>query len=226
MSIYDFDAEIIAEQITPPVLRKPKHLAWLNVIVRPIQYLWERFRDWYAGVNYADWAILTSYSAGTRVVWTDRAVYEARVPHTSLGFNEPTGAVDSAATWRKVQQFHIGADERVRYTSQIIVLEYALNKWYRIPTTDPQIYIENNAGNNSMVMGNTGPVSTPMPNSSAFQVGYMANSPTFSAYDFTVYVPVAVWNTLGATNTVRELNVKSFVNFYKLAGINYNVTSY
>lgn len=228
MSFYDFDAEIVAEQLTPPVLRQPKQLAWLKVLARPIQWLWQLiFEDYSTGVSYLDWANIFAYNAGDRIVWTDKSVYEAKVTHISIsGSNEPTGNVDSADTWLKVQDKHTGADQRARYNSQIIVLEHILNKWYRIPTTDPQIYIENNVNTNGFLMGTVGVYSSKIPNNSVFMADYLWNTPDFSSTDFTVFVPVAFFATLGDTAQNRENNVRRIVDQYRIAGITYTVTTY
>jgi len=40
MALYDYDTEVVSEQLTPPTLRESKFLAWLYVLSKPIQNLW------------------------------------------------------------------------------------------------------------------------------------------------------------------------------------------
>lgn len=228
MSIYDLDTEIVAEQLTPPPLRTSKFLAWLKVLVRPIGWLWQLiFEDYSDGATYSAWANATNYVVGNRVTWTDKANYECIVDHTSAtGTNEPSGTVDSSTYWVKVQDNFIGVNQRVRFNSQIIILEHALNKWYQVDQLSDQIYIGVNIVPNIFVMGTTGASSSKMPNNSVFMLDYLGVDPDFSATEFTVYVPAALYATLGTNATNRENNVRRFVDKYKISGITYNVTTY
>ena len=61
--IYDYDNELVGEQLTPPVLRKTKFLAWLNVITSPVQKLWNTiFIDYKDGSDYPDYDAFTFYA--------------------------------------------------------------------------------------------------------------------------------------------------------------------
>ena len=40
MAIYDYDNQIVGEQLTPPVLRTAKQLSWINTLTAAVQNLW------------------------------------------------------------------------------------------------------------------------------------------------------------------------------------------
>lgn len=226
--IYDIDFETQAENLNVPTKRTTRTTAFLNALMRAIQWIRDLFFDDYAeGAVYSDWANATNYVKEDRVIWTDKSVYEALLDHTSAtGTNEPTGTVDSATTWMKVQDNFIGANQRLKFNSQVIILEHALNKWYRVDPLNDQIYIEVNVVPNIFVMGTTGASSSKIPNNSVFMLDYLGVNPNFSATEFTVWVPAALYTTLGSNATNRENNVRRFVDKYKISGISYNVAQY
>lgn len=139
MSLFVFNPFRISEELTPPAIRKVKMMAWLRVLIRPIKYVSDLFfNDFCKGANYADYNNATVYIKYDRVVWSDLAVYELKVS-TSTGVN-PTGDSLSSTNWRKIQDYFIGVDERVRFNGQLIVFEYAINKHFRV-TSAPYIYV-------------------------------------------------------------------------------------
>lgn len=226
MSFYDFDTNIVGPQLMPPELRKSKHLAWIRVILSPVQYLRDLFFNLFIGGQvYPIYGAFTPYNRGDRVTNYDKAVYECLINGTVSGLSGPSG--DPA--WMKVVELFIGVDERVLYSSQIIVLEYALNKYFLVQPADPQIYISNNTTSTIVfVMGNSGTYSSNLANDSNFSTSWMSNSPSFSAPlpPFTVYVPSALFATLGLNVQDQENTVRQFVDRYRLGGITYNVTTF
>ncbi len=177
MSIYTLDTDFVGENLMPPQIRTPKHLAWLKVILKPLNFF---------GTN-----IFNYYQNGDA---------------TSIVTNE-----------------FIGASERIKYSSQKLLFEYALNK--SLFTTG--IYIENNfiASDVVFLMGNSGEVSSLMPNSSVNQIHYLGNTPNYvtDTNDFTIYVPTIWYASLG---TYNEQLIRNIADKYVLAGITYNVTAY
>ena len=225
--IYDIDFSIQAENLIPPHKRKSRIIAFLTSLLSPIQWLGERrLQDYRKGTNHLDWLVGVSYSAGVVTTFSDKSDYECLLPHVSATSNQPSGGVDSATYWRKLNDNFIGTLQRSRFNSQIIVLEYNLNKWYRIPTTDPQIYVSTNINPNQFIMAQAGKYSSKMPNNSVFMGEYLWENPNFSGNDFTVFVPAAFFLTLGDTTQNRTNNVRRFVDKLRIAGITYNVTTY
>lgn len=224
MSIYIFSTDYISEKLLVPSLRKPKHLAWLRVLLSPIQNLWKRiFVDYSDGSLYVNYDISDSYSRNDRVIYTDKAVYEC-ILDASAGIL-PT----NATYWVKINDVFIGARERVKYSAQKMVFEYALNKYFQNPTA-PLIYIENNfiVSDSVFVMSTLGSTSSFMPLDSHLQEDYMGLTPAYSVagYDYTIYVPIALFTSLGSDDSIREKIVRNFADKYNLAGMNYNVDTF
>lgn len=227
MSIYDVNYQDTSSDLLPPSKRLPKWLAWMYSLVKPIQYLRDLFFDIYiGGANYNIFDPAQYYSAGDRAIWYDNTVVECYNPFPKLG---SVSAPDiTPENWRVIQQNFIGVDERVKYNAQIIVFEWALNRWFHNETATDQIYIQTNTTYSDwMLMGNDSAFSSTMSKQSLFSMFYMGNvySPA-AQYDYTIFVPAALYATLGATAGDREAAVRNFANKYNVAGMSYNVDTY
>lgn len=223
MGIYIYSVNFISEKLLPPAIRGVKHLSWLKVILKPIQTLWEYiFVDYKDGSNYSIYDNSTAYSKWQRVVYFDKRVYEC-IQDTTPGIN-----CDDIDYWNKINDNFIGASERVRYSSQKITFEYALNKWFFVPDTDPQIYIVNNIiAGSGFIMGATGLYSSAMASSSVFSTSFMGTTYSLvTSYDYTIYVPILVFNAQGTTIANREQSIRNFADKYNLVGMSYNVVTY
>lgn len=223
-NIYDFDVDVSAPELMPPVLRKDAHKAWFKVLLKPIQYLWALiFQEYKEGLSsYSAWTNALGYSVGSRVRYTDKAIYEC-----IQGAFGNTQSPINTLYWVKIQDNFIGANERVKYNSQIIVFEYALNKWFINLFAPDQIYIVTNATSSQMIMGVTSPYSSTMAADSIFSIYYMGNSYTPTQYDFTIYFPIALFNALPPVlNTDKVKLIRNFADKYKLAGMTYNIITY
>jgi len=141
MSLFTFNIFRASEELTPPQLREPKMLAWLRVLLRPVQYMNDSFlKDYCQGADYPHYDNSTTYNKYDRIIFYNRSVYECRVS-SSVGVM-PSGDTLSLTNWRKIQEICIGVDERVKYNGQIIVFEEAINKWFFIDTA-PFIWVNN-----------------------------------------------------------------------------------
>lgn len=223
MSLYDFDTEIIGKQLLPPQLRKAIQLAWVKVILTPIQWCRDRFFDDYiGGVTATEWDSVTTFFKGVHCIYSDNAVYEC----TQTNSNTPPDQYPDY--WIKIQDCFIGVDERLKYNAQIIVFEYALNRWFKNVGATDQIYIETNDTNGDMmVMANSSVLSSNMAGQSIFSTSFMGNAYTASAqYDYTIYFPAALFATLGATVTDQENAVRNIANKYNVAGMQYNIITF
>lgn len=218
MSVYVISFISIWESLTPPLLRKDIIYAWGSVLVAPLQYLYEIiFNEYTDGSNAFDYVGATAYVVGDKVIYTDRGVYECIVNSTG---NAPT----DTTYWKKIADNYIGIRERIKYTSQKMTFEYSLNRWFQ--TTG--IYITNTSTTtSSFLMGQTGEYSSVMPASSAYQQNFLTEGYVVpSAYNYTIYVPVAKFNSLATNDTDRENIIRAFADRYNLAGMIYNVQKY
>lgn len=225
MGLYELDTDYIGEQLMPPRLRKPKHLAWLKVLLKPLYNLFNiDFKDYNLGAAYNVYDIGTAYVFGDRVIWTDKRVYECILANTG---NLPS----NTTYWLLCQDNFIGLDERIKYNSQKLLFEYALNKFFMVdPLPADQIYITNNFvdASNNFVMDDASDESSVMPLDSEFQEDFMDDTATYNTdiYDYTIFVPIAVFTALGDSNANREQTIRNFADLYNLAGMQYNVVSY
>lgn len=225
MAIYDYDSNIVADQLTPPVLRNSKFLAWLYVLVSPIQNRWSLiFNDYKIGNVYSDFNVLTTYNFGDRIRWTDKAIYEATYTN-SLGVAESFNGVypSDILFWTKVNDIFIGTDERVKYSAQKILFESALNTFF----VTSGIYITNNfvSVGNVFVMDSTSAESSFMSYSNDSQDDYMDLTATYSTdtFDYTIFVPLAFHTSLGINASTI---ISTFADKYNLAGMQFNVLTY
>lgn len=207
-------------------------LAFIKCILYALQ--WDRDRlldDYKKGSSAPDFVSGGPYVRGDFIVWIDKSIYSylPLVGFSTIGINAPTGDPDSAITWIKTQDIFIGVDERAKYNSQIIMFEYELNHYYRVPISDPQIYISTNQNNNySFVMGNTGENSSSMSNNSVYATNFMYNAPSFTLgfVNFTIFFPLILFGTLGLTVADCQNNIRQFANKYKLGGITYDIQTF
>ena len=124
----------------------------------------------------------------------------------------------------------IGLDERLKYNAQTVLFEYILNKHYGVVVA-PYIYIVNHTGSLDTVYLADAVSGEPTsywndPPNDADTVFIGNESDYMAAYDFTVYVPAALYATLGASNPERDANVQFEVDKYKIIGTNNNIISY
>lgn len=193
MSLFKFNPFRTSEELIPAELNSNKIVAFIRVLLRPTKWLSDLFLyDYCKGSNAPTYNNATTYTKYQRVKWYDMGVYELSVS-SSVGIH-PTGDSLSKTNWRKVLENWIGADERIRYTSQNIVFGYAINKWFGI-TSSPYIY------------------------TSAIALGVTNNQ-------VEIYVPLAVYNSLAATNTERDNVIKNFAIKYTPTGYQLFVFSY
>ena len=225
-NIYDIDYNLQADNLNAPQRRLPKITAFLHSLVKPLQWRRDLFFIEYATGSYGLYSLydpLNGYNFGDRVIYSDRKVYEAIFPTPFAGV-PPT----DTAHWALIVDNFIGLNERIKYTSQIITFEYAINRWFMNTGATDQIYIQNNNTIQSVfVMGQTGPFSSAMAVSSLNSTSFMAVNPTFSVqYNFTIFVPLALFNSLGNTTQDKENTIRRYADQFVLAGLLYDVQTF
>jgi hypothetical protein len=230
MSIFDLSLPILTERLTPPLKRQPKFLAWLRALTAPLQWVADNTLDYYAEGDYsADWDVATQYTVYDRIKYTDGSIYEAiAVPPIST---IPT----NTAYWYKVNESWVGVNERVKYNSQGLLFEFAINKHFgstfRQPNhvstpTRSDIYFANTSGNDPFIIGIDSTISDAVFVSESFASSAVYENYTININNFTLYVNNATFIGLGTTNEIREAKIRSFANKYIIAGMTYTVTSY
>jgi hypothetical protein len=217
MAIYDYDNQIVGEQLTPPVLRTDKQLSWINTLTAAVQNLWSLiFEDYRVGSVYPDYGFFTQYYVGDRVLFADKSIYECISNSLNISCLDTT-------KWVKVNDIFIGSDERVKYSAQKLLFEYALNKFF----ISSGIYITNNFIDvgDVFVMDTNSTESSVMPLDSFYQEDYMDLTATYASgiYDYTIFVPIADYTTLGSS---ANAIIRTFADKYNLAGMQYDIQTY
>jgi len=221
-TIFDIDFQQQAVDLMPPDKREPSTIAFVRALLRSVQWA----RDLVLG-SYKTGAIAPKYAPGAYNKY-DQVIYKQRVYEclTQGTTNNP----DNTTDWRLIQQNFIGVDERILFNGNALVLTYALNKWFftifRQPPALSDIYITTNV------------VSTPV-----FRVGITEdesssvglNSSSESVYnnydfvnvnEFTIYVPILVYNALDSIPANRDAIIRNFVDRYVAFSLKYNIQTY
>jgi hypothetical protein len=224
MNIYNITFSILGKNLLPPNKRGSKFSKFVTILLYPLQYLRDLvLGDWAYGASYQYWAASTVYAAGTKRLYFDNALYEASEAHTSGLTFDPT-------KWRKLQDFKAGVFERINYNDKKIVLEAVLNKWFDYyAVVGSPIYIDRVQPDLAGFYVSSREDLCSTTTSKESQQLYYINDTDYSTdslTSFIVYVPLAQFNALGSTNTIREKIIRSIVDRFNSAGFLYEVTTY
>lgn len=139
-SIYDIDFGIQAKIYTRPKFRNIKFLAFLSNLLYPLtwlmKYQWKGYKE---GLEILPrWNDTLEYPRYQMVIWDDGAVYMrySVVDKIKIASYIPeegyvAGVVPSDTKyWQKIADSFVGFDERIKYNSTILSLEYMLNKHF------------------------------------------------------------------------------------------------
>lgn len=233
MSLYSVAFSTFNRLLLPHKKRKAKILALFAVIAKPLQYLRDLlFDSYYDGFTGGVWANdpLLDYPKGTRVRYTDRAVYE-----TILETVVSTVPCTDTTKWRKVQDLHIGLKNRIQWGAEKLLLERALYEWFvdfgaiwNYPLSLNSIYIVTNAldlgvfmvGENSDDTSNAVDINT---NEDEY---VMEGNYSDEIYSFTIYVPTALHTQLGSDTDERNGQIMAVADKLIYAGMKYNIITY
>lgn len=227
MSIYNIDFETKAVELLPPDKRYSKFVAWIKALFSQNTYNHtDVYRDYKTGCNdyYPIWDIGNFYALGDRVTFGE-VVYECINPEGIIAV-DPSNTTD----WRVYENFFLGVDERVLFSHQKIVLEYALNKRFHTNFAQPplisQIYIETFVQDTVVFVVGAEEIESSIvyyDKSSEFVI----DAYTFvEFFNFTVYVPLAVYNAVSTDPSARELTFRNFIDRYNTVGLIYKIETY
>lgn len=225
MSIYGYDTNYVLEQLLPPELRTSMRLAWIRTLLASVRSKYNDIfgstQSYTAGFSYTNWSSITAYVVGNRVKY-GISIYESLTGNT--GLDPEVNKMD----WLLIEKDFVGSFERIKYNGQKMVLQYVLNRYLNITaTTLPTIYITTNTVDvNGFYLGVDGASELGELGDNTNQNDFLGTSYSLNQYSFTVFVPVALFATLGTTTANRENRVRNVVDKYKYAGTNYNVLTY
>ncbi len=224
MSIYDQNFNSFFKELSPPDKRSGTLLAWGAVLVKPLQWLHDLFFN-----SYATGSLDAQYNPGTGYVIGNRVQYKHQVYEC---IKATTGNAPTNTTyWELVQADFRGADQRVGFSSQLLVFEYLLNQWFGTnfnqpvfspPSASSDIWIEDTfVSDGTFIMEPSGAAPSYM-FPSGFNSDFMKPSHTFYTTDFIVHYPISV-----IPNGSDEYNqLVSLVNQYNLGGTTPSYQSY
>jgi hypothetical protein len=215
--------------------------AFMKVISYGATWVYDLFYRYERGTGYQFYDSLTVYDLGERVK-DITGVYESKVA-SNLG-----NALGNVDYWTKLLPTPISTLERALYNGKRINLEYQLNKEYakqlidngfigfkqpmsysgtgQLPLSD--IYVETVVPEfTSFVSADSSSYSSAsFDNHSS---GYSFDTEIYvvpSTFKFSINIPTAVYNDLGADNDIRTATITSFVNKYRPAGTQFEIITY
>lgn len=132
----------------------------------------------------------------------------------------------------------IGAYQRASFSAQKLLFEYALNTWFNTNFKQPvagqsDIYItRNNVTNSQFFFGQQSNVSYFSPttirdlDSPVISSYFSKQNPNVAQYNFTINIPLTVYNNLSPNSSLRLGIVRNFADKLCPAGATYNVITY
>ena len=148
--------------------------------------------------------------------------------------------------WIQVSPDFIGANERVLYNARNLTFEWALNKWFGTtfrqpgplwntygndpinnPLETPDIYIIGTQESTDWYLAPDELASELYPDTSVLS-DYLTpdNGTGVNPYDFTIYIPLNVYNALNPTPALRDGIVRAFADKINASGMKYNIVTY
>lgn len=228
MGFYDINYNDLVYNLTPQTRRKPRFISWLVALLSPQKYVSDLFFDVYVNGQVYPYfnPFVIAYPKGTRVTFLG-AIYEAQI--NISGFHLPT----EQNYWAQIVADYRGVNERVRYNSQKIALEFILNKWFNTTwvqpddpsnPTRPEIYIDSNVLDNQVLTSYyTENAESNIYYYDSLTYAYVLNSYTFNQTCFSIYVPTAFFTALGVD---AELQIRAIADKYVIAGMTYDIQQY
>jgi hypothetical protein len=224
MGLYNVNYTNAGQQLLPPDKRGNVMTRWMAALLRPLQWLVDiKLNMWRNGLPSPPYLVGTTYAKGDIVVYR-YSVYESNV-NGNLG-NDPL----NVTYWTKVQDNFIGTLERLKYNGHVLVLTYALNKYFgttfRQPNNVSDIFIAVNIKPVAVfLVGDTEAQSSRVYANTSSE--FVVNSYAFASYmNMIIWVPLAVYNALDTDPANRERIIRNFADRYIVSGITYNVSTY
>lgn len=227
----------LANSLLPSAQRLPLWEAFTQASLSQDKRLYELFVAYMDGSTAPYWDSTATYTKGAHAKDIS-GVYE------SLADGNLDNALSDTASWYKVLDSFIGVNERVKYNGRYLTLTWALNRYFgtefRQPPypapydfglgggTFPDIYITTDALTqfSFMTYDSIDPSNTTTDNPSGFYTYDSLITGIASTYQYTIHMPLGVYNALGPTDAIRESVVRNFVDLYNLIGLGYSITTY
>lgn len=222
---YNINYKGVAKENNVPDKRTTNHLDFVDCLFSiENQNIHDSLFKVYKLLSSAsDWNSTTTYSRRDIVKYA-KAVYQSLEDNNT---DNPAGS----SKWFLISENFLGLDFRLKINSSKLALEFAINTWFGTTFRQPPLvsdifFTTNNAPSiNVFRVGGSENNSSVVYNDKSSE--FVINQYNFNnQYNANLNVPVAVFNTLGTTNLIRNLAVRDFVDKYIAVGIKYLVTTY
>lgn len=245
MSTVIIDIDDLSVNMLPSAQRLPGFEMATGTLLSPVYRLQELLKRFIFGSFDLDYWRSTSTYAKGEIVRDRTGIFESQAEG-----NEDNAL--NTTSWLKVLDSFIGVFERARYNGRYLYLTFALNRIFDVEIqkcglpgflqppypapydfglgagTFSSIYITTDELTQfSLIMYDDTTLSDTVYD---MGVGYYAFDDTAvgdaSHYKYTVHVPVAVWNLLGADDLIRATVIRAQVDKYNVTGLQYTVVTY
>lgn len=228
MSIYDVNFNQTTVEILPTHKQLENVEDVLFSLEKPLNENVTFFKWLREGSSAPDYNPITVYTFGETANYQRRSYYRNEI---TAGYTAGI-APNNTTYWTKVIDNNIGLSERIRFSPQKILLEYALNAVFGTTFIQPpslsDIYIQNNnTDDDNFFIGEVDTNTANISETDQLADYFIAESDgDLLKADFTVFVPVAVWTALAGTTQERNNIILSVVNKLKLFGYTADVQTY
>ena len=243
---FTFDIPTYAQNALPPDKRKPKWILFFQQVLSQITWRWGVFLGYRDGESFLLYNPATTYGAGDQVQLLF-STYESLI--ASNTGNSPDANPDK---WILRNKCFIGVTERAKFNGGTIELTFELNRWFNKQLTAfgftgynsgqwpapydyglgggtwSSIYITNAIPSFSSLISRTAPFDfgvsrTAGTNLISRTIGFAG---AVSSYEFVINIPLAVYDSLGSNDAIRESIVRSVADQYVASGLSYVINPY
>lgn len=238
MPVPNIDFNNMSVNMLPLEQRRPFWIMFAQALISPIVRLYGIFLAYMNGETLIAYSPIGTYGIGAKVR------YNYKTYESIIAGNNGNAPDISPLAWTLRNNSFIGATERAKYNGRYLELTYALNRYFNTTFRQPPYPAPYDYGLGGGVFSDIY-ISNVEPAFTSFVVGategdssivYIANSNgyvfatqvygTGTTFTFAINFPIAVYNSLGVTNSIRNSVVAGFVNQYLTYGTNYIIVTY
>lgn len=228
MSIYNVDFDQCARELYPIDKRKTVLLQKIYSLLKPLNDANLFFQFFREGGTFS------TYDAGTVYTFGQYIQYQRRIYLRNEVTTDYVAGISPLNTtyWTKILESFIGASERAKFGPSKIVLEYALNKIFGTVFRQPadgtsDIYIANlNTTDDLFFVGEVDEATAEVTENDQDAIFFVPEVESIEAFDYAIYVPVAVWTAIAPTSIERDAIITSVANKYRLVGYTFEIITY
>ena len=230
-----FDIATWCINAIPPQYRLTKFLIFIRSLCYGLVWNMVNFNNYRTSTTLLYYNSATPYNADFPVIYN----YGVWVSLQSGNAGNTPDA--SPAWWVNVSPSFIGLTERITFTCAYLRLTWALNRQFNTTFRHPpypspyggsgtfsDIYITNAIPSYVSPAWSTIAQPLNMWGTKPNNLGWFTLSVigAASSYQYVIHFPVSVYDSLGATDSIRKSIISQFVNKYNIAGLGYSIVTY